>query len=61
MPSIHGIEYDYVKRSVEDKVRQKPYWICQYNTFMSGVDKWDQYLNTYCINRRSVKWWKNIF
>ena len=28
---------------------------------MSGVDKCDQYLSTYSINRRSGKWWKKVF
>ena len=60
MSFIHGISYENIKRRGEDKECRKAYLICQYNTLMSGVDKCDQYLSTYSINRRSGKWWKKV-
>jgi hypothetical protein len=35
---------------------KKPYAIVQYNKFMNGVDRADQYLSYYSILRKSVKW-----
>jgi hypothetical protein len=34
---------------------KKPYAIVQYNKFMNGVDRADQYLSYYSILRKSVK------
>ena len=39
----------------------KPYAIDQYNKFMGGVDKQDQFLSYYGFTRRTVKWWKKVF
>ena len=39
----------------------KPYAIDQYNKFMGGVDKQDQFLSYYGFSRRTVKWWKKVF
>jgi hypothetical protein len=39
---------------------KKPYAIVQYNKFMNGVDRADQYLSYYSILRKSVKWLKNV-
>lgn len=39
----------------------KPNLICDYNQFMGGVDKCDQYLSYYAIARKSSKWWKKVF
>lgn len=59
--SIYGIDYENVRRRGDDNEYQKPYMICQYNTFMSVVDKCDQYLSTYSLNKPSIKWWKKVF
>ena len=45
------------KTNVEIK---KPYAIVQYNKFMKGVDRADQYLSYYSILRKSVKWSKKM-
>ena len=39
----------------------KPYAIDQYNKFMDGVDKQDQFLSYYGFSRRTGKWWKKVF
>ena len=37
---------------------QKPFMVDQYNTYMGGVDKSDQYLSYYGFDHRMVKWYK---
>ena len=39
---------------------KKPYAIVQFNKFMKGVDRADQYLSYYSILRKSVKWSKKV-
>jgi hypothetical protein len=39
---------------------KKPYAIVQYDKFMKGVDRADQYLSYYSILRKSVKWSKKV-
>ncbi len=39
----------------------KPTAIEEYNKYMSGVDRLDQFLLYYNFNRRSNKWWRNAF
>ena len=41
------------KTNVEIK---KPYVVVQYNKFMKGVDRADQYLSYYSVLRKTVKW-----
>ena len=41
------------KTNVEIK---KPYAVVQYNKFMKGVDRADQYLSYYSVLRKTVKW-----
>ncbi len=41
--------------------RKKPKVIEQYNQAMGGVDKADQMGIYYCFQRKSLKWWKNVF
>lgn len=43
-----------------DTIIKKPLCICQYNTFMKGVDRADQYLSYYSILRKTVKWPKKV-
>lgn len=59
--SIHGINYENVRKIGDNNEYQKLYMIFQYNTFMSAVDKFDQYLSIYILNRRSIQWWKKGF
>ena len=44
------------KTNVEIK---KPYAV-QYNKFMKGVDRADQYLSYYSVLRKTAKWSKNV-
>ena len=39
----------------------KPNLICDYNVYMGGVDKCDQFLSYYSVSRKSLKWWKKVF
>ena len=59
--SIHGNATETVKRRSEETEIIKPSMICQYNKFMNGVDKCDQYLSTWSIQRKTLKWWKKLF
>jgi len=45
------------KTSMEIK---KPYAVVQYNKFMKGVDRADQYLSFYSVLRKTVKWLKKV-
>jgi hypothetical protein len=40
--------------------RKKPYAVVQYNKFMKGTDRADQYLNYYSVLRKTVKWAKKV-
>ena len=61
LSSIHGSNAVPVLRRGEDKEVMKPEMIAEYNKYMNGVDKCDQYLASYSIDRKTVKWWKKIF
>jgi hypothetical protein len=37
---------------------KKPYTIGQYNKFIKGIDRVDQYLSYYQVLKKSVKWSK---
>jgi len=37
---------------------KKPYAVGQYNKFVKGVDRADQYLSFYSVLRKTVKWSK---
>jgi hypothetical protein len=37
---------------------KKPYAVVQYNTFIKGTDRADQYLHYYSVLRKTVKWSK---
>ena len=39
---------------------KKPYAVFQYNKFMKGVDRADQYLSYNSVLRKSVKWSKKV-
>jgi len=39
---------------------KKPYAVVQYNKFMKGIDRADQYLSYYSVLRKSVKWSKKV-
>ena len=60
MSTMHGNAMNEITRRNEEKV-MKPEIITEYNKFMNGVVKCDQYLNYYAIGRKSIKWWKEVF
>ena len=39
---------------------KKPYIVVQYNKFLKGVDRRDQYLSYYTVLRKTVKWSKKV-
>ena len=39
---------------------KKPYAVVQYNKFMKGIDRADQYLSFYSVLRKTVKWLKQV-
>jgi hypothetical protein len=43
-----------------EAVKKKPKCICQYNLFMKGVDRADQYLSYYSLLKKTVKWPKKV-
>ena len=42
-------------------MKLKPVVINDYNQYMLGVDKLDQFASYYSFLHKSVKWWKMIF
>ena len=61
LSSIHGPSAVPVLRYGEDEEVLKPEMIAEYNKYMNGVDKCDQYLASYSINCKTLKWWKTFF
>jgi len=39
---------------------KKPYAVVQYNKFMKGLDRADQYFSYYFVLRKTVKWSKKV-
>jgi len=39
---------------------KKPYVVVQYNKFMKGVDRADQFLSIYSVLRKTIKWSKKV-
>jgi len=39
---------------------KKPYAVVQYNKFMKGIDRADQYLSYYSVLRKTVKWFEKV-
>jgi len=39
---------------------KKPYVVVQYNKYMKGVGRVDQYLSFYSVQRKTLKWSKNV-
>jgi len=57
--TIHDSTMVDVPRRNEE-VKKKPICIFQYNMFMKGVDRADQYLSYYSLLRKTVKWPKKV-
>ena len=58
MSSIHGNGTQLVKRVGDNNNITKPNIIVEYKKYMNGVDKCNQYLNYYSLERKTKKWWK---
>ena len=39
---------------------KKPYAVVQYNKFVKGIDRADQYLTYYSVPKKTVKWSKKV-
>jgi len=39
---------------------KKPYAVDQYNKFVKGIDRADQYLSYYSVLKKTVKWSKKV-
>jgi hypothetical protein len=50
--------FDVPRRN--EAIKKKPLCICQYNLFMKGVDRADEYLSYYSLLRKTVKWPKKV-
>ena len=61
LSNIHSTGDVQVLRKGSDEPVSKPIMIDQYNQFMGGVDRCDQYLASYSMQRKTKKWWKKIF
>lgn len=52
---LHGSGSQQIERRGELEGFEKPDMIVDYNKYMNGVDKCDQYLNYYSVGRKSIK------
>lgn len=62
--NYHGNETMTVKRTSKDGSKSNvtcPTLVKDYNAFIRGVDHADQLRASYCVDRRSKKWWLRIF
>ena len=57
--AIHGNSEVRVQRHAQELTKPSTIW--EYNKYMGGVDKCDQYLSYYTVSRRSMKLWKKVF
>ena len=58
--TIQGTGVEIVKRKHVDPITKSKITI-DYNNHMNGVDKCDQFLVSYPLCRKTVKWWKQVF
>ena len=61
LSSLHGNEMVAVTCRGNSEPVNKPKLIADYNVNMSGVDRCDQLLVYYALNRKTTKWWKRLF
>ena len=61
MSALHGNGSQLVERRAAPEPIRKPDMIVEYNKYMNGVDKCDQFLNYYSVGRKFIKWWKKVF
>ena len=53
------VETYNVEHSTGDK-KKRSLWIIDYNKFMGSVDRSDQMVSSLNLNRRVMKWYKNV-
>lgn len=46
--------------TADPKNRVKPQAVVQYNQFMCGVDRKDQFLSYYSCDKKTVRWYKKV-
>ena len=61
LSSISDTSLIEIDRREEDEPIIEPSLVREYNHFMNGVDKCDQFINYYAIGRKSMKWWRKVF
>ena len=61
MSSIHGNGTQVMKRGGDNNDITKLNITVEDNKYMNGVDKCNQYLNYYSLERKAKKWWKKVF
>jgi len=61
MSTLHGNEMVSITNRANTEPVNKPQLIADYNNYMSGVDRCDQLLVYYALNRKTTKWWKRLF
>ena len=54
---IHGNGVETVWCHSEQAEINKPTMICLYNQYMNGVNRCDQYISTYSMQRKTLTWW----
>lgn len=57
--SIHNAKMDWTTNSRKEKTK-KPISVIDYNKYMKGVDRADQYLSYYSLLRKTIKWPKKV-
>ena len=61
LPSHQGNGMTTIPPRREADDVEKPNIICDYNDNMGGVDRLDQVIANYDMQRKSQKWWKKVF
>ncbi|GFR23559.1 rho guanine nucleotide exchange factor 10-like protein [Trichonephila clavata] len=64
LSNYHEAKYAKVNRTMKDGSKEEfecPVAIESYNKIMGGVDLADQMTNVYVLDRKSCKWWKQVF
>ena len=58
---LYSVYSHHFRFSVLMTIVCKPTAVQEYNDYMSVVDKSDQLLQYYSMNRKTAKWWKKLF
>ena len=61
LSTYQGIMADSGKQDKEGNAIQKPDVVLEYNNVMGAVDKVDQMLQPYAVQRKGLKWYLKLF